>query len=486
MSLSAALGTARSSLFNTSRQTSVVSQNIANAHNSNYARRDAELVSMGPGARIAAISRATNEALFRQNLSALSSWNGQASLLAGMEQLGTSVNGVDYGSSPSTMLGKLQTALQAFSSTPSSGALAENVVENARQFALTLNRATASVQDFRVQTDAQIATAVSELNGLLARFGDVNTAIVIGTRGGRDVTEELDQRDAILKQMAEYVPVSATVRGDNEMVVTTADGTMLFETIARSVTFEQSFALAPGISGGVVSIDGVAVAGGVSGNAGSGKLAALVQLRDNVAPTMQAQLDEIARGVIATFAESDQTGSGLPDLAGLFTWPGGPALPADGAVVTGLAGSITINAAYDATAGGNPARLRDGGVNGAAYNANPAGNASYSEWLNALLDRFDTARAFDATAGAGETTSLSTYATNSISWFEAQRQDASRAEENRNALVARSGAALSNATGVNIDEEMAMLLALEHSYQASARIITAVDQMLATLLAAVR
>lgn len=306
MSLSAALGTARSSLFNTSRQTSVVSQNIANAHNSNYARRDAELVSMGPGARIAAISRATNEALFRQNLSALSSWNGQASLLAGMEQLGTSVNGVDYGSSPSTMLGKLQTALQAFSSTPSSGALAENVVENARQFALTLNRATASVQDFRVQTDAQIATAVSELNGLLARFGDVNTAIVIGTRGGRDVTEELDQRDAILKQMAEYVPVSATVRGDNEMVVTTADGTMLFETIARSVTFEQSFALAPGISGGVVSIDGVAVAGGVSGNAGSGKLAALVQLRDNVAPTMQAQLDEIARGVIATFAEMIQ------------------------------------------------------------------------------------------------------------------------------------------------------------------------------------
>jgi len=33
---------------------------------------------------------------------------------------------------------------------------------------------------------------------------------------------------------------------------------------------------------------------------------------------------------------------------------------------------------------------------------------------------------------------------------------------------------------------MAMLLQLEHSYEASARIITAVDEMLATLLSVVR
>ena len=38
----------------------------------------------------------------------------------------------------------------------------------------------------------------------------------------------------------------------------------------------------------------------------------------------------------------------------------------------------------------------------------------------------------------------------------------------------------------SIDEEMSRLLDLEHSYDASARVISAVDDMLATLLASVR
>ena len=46
----------------------------------------------------------------------------------------------------------------------------------------------------------------------------------------------------------------------------------------------------------------------------------------------------------------------------------------------------------------------------------------------------------------------------------------------------RTAEALSNDTGVNVDQEMSLLLDLEHSYQASARLIKAVDDMLAALL----
>ena len=42
----------------------------------------------------------------------------------------------------------------------------------------------------------------------------------------------------------------------------------------------------------------------------------------------------------------------------------------------------------------------------------------------------------------------------------------------------------SNATGVNVDEEMANLLELERSFEASARLISAIDQMYASLLQA--
>jgi flagellar hook-associated protein 1 FlgK len=54
----------------------------------------------------------------------------------------------------------------------------------------------------------------------------------------------------------------------------------------------------------------------------------------------------------------------------------------------------------------------------------------------------------------------------------------------KNALLQRSSEALSNATGVNLDEEMTLLLELERSYQASTRLITTIDNMLGSLLQA--
>ena len=43
---------------------------------------------------------------------------------------------------------------------------------------------------------------------------------------------------------------------------------------------------------------------------------------------IQAQLDETARGLIASFAESDQSGGGGAARTGLFTYSGAPAVPA--------------------------------------------------------------------------------------------------------------------------------------------------------------
>ena len=51
-------------------------------------------------------------------------------------------------------------------------------------------------------------------------------------------------------------------------------------------------------------------------------------------------------------------------------------------------------------------------------------------------------------------------------------------------VLQRSSEALSKDTGVNIDEEMTSLLDLERSYQASTRLITTIDSMLKSLLAA--
>ncbi|MFI0846183.1 flagellar hook-associated protein FlgK [Mesorhizobium sp. IMUNJ 23232] len=484
MSLSSALAIAQSSLLNNGRQTSVVSRNVQEAKNPDYTRRVALVSSTGPGARVVDIQRVTNEQLFRQNLSALSSWSGQGALSSGLEQLEISVNGVDNSTTAATALAKFQEALQTYSASPSNRSLAENAIDAARQVVRTLNGGTASIQSFRVDMDGQIATAVDELNGLLAEFKDVNTAVTLGTRAGRDVNDALDQRDALLKKISEYVPLSTLSRGDNDMVLMTKDGATLFEKVPRTVSFQASTSYGAGSAGNPVYIDGVPVGLGSGGNTdASGKIAGMVQLRDDVATKMQGQLDEIARGLVTAFAEK---GTAVADRPGLFTWPGAPAVPAAGTLVDGLAGSIRINAAFDSSAGGNPELLRDGGANGAAYVVNTGGNASFADLLIAYGDRMDQPMAFDTAAGLTTNISLSNFSTASIGWFQAVRKDASEGAENKEALATRTQEALSNATGVNVDAEMSLLLDLEHSYEASARIIKAVDEMLAALLAAVR
>jgi flagellar hook-associated protein 1 FlgK len=74
-----------------------------------------------------------------------------------------------------------------------------------------------------------------------------------------------------------------------------------------------------------------------------------------------------------------------------------------------------------------------------------------------------------------------------IGWLELNRSeaDASAARPAKPSGSARAEA-LSNITGVSLDEEMSLLLELEQSYKASARLISAVDEMLQALMAAVR
>lgn len=480
MSLSSALSIAQSSIRNAGRQTSVVSRNVLEANNPDYTRRTAVVSSMAPGARVIEIQRATSDQLFRQNLSAVSQWNGQSALFSGMDRLGLSVNGVNNASSPATAIGKLQEALQLYSASPSNQNLAENTLDAARQVVRSLNDGATAIQTFRAEADKEIATSVDELNKLLADFKESNDLIVSGTRAGRDVNDQLDQRDATLKKIAEYVPVSTFSRGDNDMVLMTTDGTMLFETVPRAVSFTPTSAYAAGATGNAVYVDGVPVRGGA---AASGKIAGLTQLRDSVSTTMQSQLDEIARGLISAFAE---TAPALPDAPGLFTWPGAPGMPPAGTLVDGLAGKIKLNPAIDSAQGGNPNLLRDGGANGLAYVSNPTGGASYADLLIAYGERIDASMAFDPDAGLSASASLSAYSTNAIGWFEGTRKQASSAAETTEALATRTAEALSNDTGVNVDMEMSLLLDLEHSYEASARLIKAIDDMLATLLDAVR
>ena len=94
--------------------------------------------------------------------------------------------------------------------------------------------------------------------------------------------------------------------------------------------------------------------------------------------------------------------------------------------------------------------------------------------------------AFDASAGAGTQTSVTNYAASSASWLGTQVSQASTAASYSTAVQNTSSAALSNATGVNLDSELSKMLELEQSYQASAKLLTSINTLYASLFAAIQ
>jgi len=266
------------------------------------------------------------------------------------------------------------------------------------------------------------------------------------------------------------------------MVLYTSDGTTLFETIPRSVTFAATKSYSAGMDGNKVYIDGVALASGAGGTtSGQGSLQALLQVRDDVAPTFQSQLDEIAKGLVSMFSETSTDGT--TTLPGLFTWSGGTT-PTSGDIIDGIAGSISVSSAVITSAGGDPMKLRDGAINGAAYDQNPDPNKSggYTAQLDKLNNALGAKMNFNTAAGIDSNVSIMDFASNSIGWLEQYRSDADGAAENTSAALSRSDEAYSNETGVNLDEELTLMLDIEQSYKAATKILNAVDEMLKSLL----
>lgn len=483
-SLSTALNYAVAGLRVTSAQTALVSRNISNAGDPDYVKKSAGLTRLPDGSiSVASYNRSADSRLLDKLLSTSSGAAGKQATLDALARLSATIGDPESDSSITALVAALQTSLQTYEADPGNVTLAGETVRRAGDLATGLNQASQAVQDTRLQADQDMATSVDRINSLLSQFKVANDAVVRGTGSAADLTDSLDQRDRILKQLSEEIGIRTTTRANNDIAIYTDGGVTLFETNARAVTFEPSQTLTPGVSGNAVYVDGVKITGVPSVMPSrSGRLQALAELRDKTTVTYQAQLDEVARGLIEAFAESDQSGGGGPDLAGLFTYSGGPDLLTGGTLSPGLASDIRVNNAVDPTKGGSLSRLRDGGINGADYVYNATGAASFADRLNTLVSGLTDQRAFDAESALQSPVGILDFSTSSVDWLEGRRQTATTSVDYQNTLVARASEALSNAQGVNLDDEYARQLQLEQTYAASAKLIGVIDDLFNTLL----
>jgi flagellar hook-associated protein 1 FlgK len=487
MSLTTSMEIAKSSLQTLQGRTAVVSRNIANIGNDFASRKIADTVSLaGGGVRLAGIRRAADEALFSKVLQANSRSGAQAEVVRGLDQLNATITDPEADASPAALVAALDDALQQYSAGPQDPVRAKVALDAAVTLADGLNAATDTVQNVREQADADIGRTVGSLNDTLADLEELNTEIVKGTRLGSDVTDQLDQRDQLISNIATDLGIRVTYRADNDVAIYTDSGVTLFDNTARTVTFDPQPVYDAATVGNPIIVDGVAVTGpDASMPISGGRLKGLTDLRDTIATTYQSQLDEVARGLIETFREVDQTGGGNPDATGIFSYAGSPAVPPSGTIVTGLAGEITVNPAVNPDLGGNLDLIRDGGIHGAAYDYNPGNAAGFSGRIFELSAGLSAERSFDTTAEAGTTDSVLDYAATSVGWLQERRRTAEADLEFSTTLQERSIEAFTQVTGANLDFEMTLLLEIERTYQASSRLVTTIDRMFQSLLEAV-
>ena len=494
MNLSAAFNIISSSFAANAAQIAVVSSNIANVNTTGYSREVANpLTHSDGGVDVVSVTRIANSALTEQVSTSTAQSaarqaiaNGLATLAATVDDSSatSSTSGANQnGASPSAMLANLQSALETYEASPASTSAAAAAVNAATNLAHSLNKGDAAVNQVREQADQGMASSVSTINSLLGQFQTANDAVVSGLASGANVANVKDTRDSLFAQLAQQIGVTTSTASNGSMSIYTDSGVTLFQNTASTVSFTPTSTYVDGTTGNAVTVDGVPVTGSsISQPIQSGALAGYAELRDTLAPQYQAQLDQIAAGLIDAFSESDQSGSGLPDAPGLFT-TGATTLPS-AADATGLAGSIEVNPSVDPSQGGDATLLRDGGIAGAEYVYNTTAAASYTTRLQELVAATQSNQSFDAAAGLGTSAGLADYANASVSWLQSENSQASNAADYQNALATQATSALSNATGVNLDAEMTTMLSLENTYESSAKLLTTVNAMFSALLQA--
>ena len=480
MNLSGALSNAMSGLTANARGTVVVSSNIANALNENYGRRDIELgtnaTQSSGGVTVTAISRQANPILAHQTRLATSGYaqsEALAQFATNLEQLWGSVDTIG---SVAEQLTKFEAALVSAAADPSSDTRLRNLAYTAESFATSIRSASDGLQDLRSRADAEIATAVDDLNAGLKSIETLNQQIMTAKHLGQDTLSLLDQRDGVLSGIAEYVPVHVIDREDGAVALFSSKGRTLVDGRAIQISFKATPTVLAHmtVGNGLLSemeVDGAPTSAATGAALSGGKLEALFQIRDDASVNAQSRLDGIARDIIDRFGASGPDATITAGGAGLFTDNGSAFLPAN---ETGIAGRISLNSTLNADAT-DIWKWRTG------VNATAPGDVGDSTLLVALQNQISASLTPNSVALGTASQSLANHILDMTTDVGSDRVRLTASKDSADAILTNFKQ-MQASDGVNTDQELQKLIELEKAYAANARVVQVVDDMLSELL----
>lgn len=440
----------------------VTGNNVANADTEGYSRQVVQTVSapsleydgcfVGQGATVSGISRAESALVTRQlagENAAYGEQAAQADALAALE----SIVGVDEGSLSST-IDDFFAAWQTLSANPGESLEREQVLQAGEQLATDFRQMDQDLADLQDGIDESLAAQVETLNSQLEQIADLNSQIVTMEAQGVSANGLRDDRDQLLQEVATAIGVQYYEGDDGAVSLQLASGApLVMGDQAATLVGERSdgrLQLSVAFGSSTVSLDSDDLGGEIKG---------LLTVRDETIAEARAALDELAWQFATSVNEVHAGGTDLDGQAGaaffsLSTVADDSHEGAAASIALALSDSDQVAAgssdATDALSGDNSNALAMLALQSEQV---MDGGATFQETYEQLA------------AGIGVTVARNETATETA-------EDALVQLQNMRDSVA----------GVSIDEEMVLLTRYQSGYEASAKYLAVVQNLLDTLM----
>ena len=322
MDLFGALNNAFNGISRTQDALSVVSRNVAGANQPGYVRED-YIGDRGPGGMPGADIRRVLDYYVQKQLWSENSSSGFTSVQSDyVKQLDAAFGDPTSTNTIAAKFDAFSNALKALQVSPGGVGEQSTVLATARALAQTLSTASNSVQSLRSSAEDDLSQATSDANAILKSLATLNRQI--GNAGGQADPALLNSRDAALNSLTSLMDVTVNTKTDGTITVTTKSGALLVDgntagTLAFNskspLTATSLYSADPTKSGvGTVTLTGpsggsidLLASGGIRG----GKIGGLVDLRDNLLPKAQSQLDDLAAGLASSLSDRTAASSSV-------------------------------------------------------------------------------------------------------------------------------------------------------------------------------
>ncbi len=457
MGLYSTLNIGRDAILTHQRAIEVAGHNIANVNTPGYSRQRLVLTpkapidtwagQLGTGVQGIEVQRIVDNYIGDQiNSTAqdLGRWQAQKNALKRVEIVLDETTG--YGLNQA--MSRFWNAWQDLVNNPSGMTQRSLVAGEGVNLSNTFNDIYSDLVEVRHDLDSDITETVNQINRFGSQLADLNDKIQSVLASGQNPNDYRDERDQLLKELSELIDFSSSENSDGVVTVTLGDGNDLVSTAGAA-----ELAANDTDGDGFVDITWrTAPATAINSDISSGKLRGWLQSRDAIIPDNLTRLETLATTLRDQVNAVHLAGYGLDGTQNNFFDPSGTLSSGTFAVNPVLVSDVGKIAAGDTSdPGDNQTAIRIAGLQNTL--AMSGGTTTFDEYYNAVVSDVGIA-VKDAASNYDHQESMAAY-------MENYRESVS---------------------GVSLDEEMVSLIKFQHAYNAAAKLITTVDELLDTLI----